>query len=78
MGAGSRRIQRDSKMTSFAHSPQGSQTEWEPLLSGCTLKRAAFESWRTGYSSAFAIILFVTVFGLANIYVKALNRVKSR
>ena len=34
-------------------------------------------SWRTGYSSAFAIILFVTVFGLANIYVKALNRVKS-
>ena len=32
----------------------------------------------TGYSSAFAIILFVTVFGLANIYVKALNRVKQR
>jgi ABC-type Fe3+ transport system permease subunit len=30
------------------------------------LKREAFEKWRTGYSSAFAIILFVTVFGLAN------------
>jgi len=43
-----------------------------------TLKREAFEKWRTGYSSAFAIILFVTVFGLANIYVKALNRVKQR
>ena len=43
-----------------------------------TLKRQAFESWRTGYSSAFAIILFVAVFGLANIYVKVLNKVKSR
>ena len=43
-----------------------------------TLKRAAFEKWRTGYSSALAIILFVTVFGAANIYVKALNRVKQR
>src|SRR6266849_65714 len=52
----------------------GSTTE----IASITLKRAAFESWRTGYSSAFAIILFVTVFGLANIYVKALNRVKSR
>ena len=52
----------------------GSITE----VASITLKRAAFESWRTGYSSAFAIILFVTVFGLANIYVKALNRVKSR
>jgi hypothetical protein len=39
---------------------------------------AAFEKWRTGYSSALAIILFVTVFGAANIYVKALNRVKQR
>jgi multiple sugar transport system permease protein len=52
----------------------GSTTE----LASITLKREAFEKWRTGYSSAFAIILFVTVFGLANIYVKALNRVKSR
>ncbi len=40
------------------------------------LKRAAFESWKTGYASALAIILFVTVFALGNIYVKALNRVK--
>ena len=52
----------------------GSTTE----VASITLKREAFESWRTGYSSAFAIILFVTVFGLANIYVKALNRVKQR
>ncbi len=52
----------------------GSLTE----LASITLKREAFESWKTGYSSAFAIILFVTVFGLANIYVKALNRVKQR
>ena len=43
-----------------------------------TLKREAFEKWRTGYSSALAIILFVAVFGLANIYVKALNAVKNR
>jgi multiple sugar transport system permease protein len=52
----------------------GSTTE----LASITLKREAFEKWRTGYSSAFAIILFVTVFGAANIYVKALNRVKRR
>ena len=52
----------------------GSTTE----LASITLKREAFESWKTGYSSAFAIILFVAVFGLANIYVKALNRVKQR
>jgi multiple sugar transport system permease protein len=52
----------------------GSTTE----VASITLKREAFEKWRTGYSSAFAIILFVTVFGLANIYVKALNAVKSR
>ena len=30
------------------------------------------------YSSAFAVILFVTVFGAANIYVKAMNAVKRR
>ncbi len=52
----------------------GSTTE----VASITLKRQAFESWRTGFSSAFAIILFVAVFGLANIYVKVLNRVKSR
>ncbi len=52
----------------------GSTTE----LASITLKREAFEMWNTGYSSAFAIILFVTVFGAANIYVKALNKVKQR
>src|SRR5260221_10367697 len=52
----------------------GSTTE----LASITLKREAFEKWRTGYASALAIILFVTIFGLANIYVKALNRVKNR
>ncbi len=52
----------------------GSTTE----LASIALKRVAFESWRTGYSSAFAIILFVTVFGLANIYVNALKRVKQQ
>ncbi len=52
----------------------GSVTE----LASINLKREAFEKWRTGYSSAFAVILFVTVFGAANIYVKALNAVKRR
>lgn len=52
----------------------GSTTE----VASITLKREAFEKWRTGFSSAFAIILFVAVFGLANIYVRTLNRVKSR
>ena len=47
-------------------------------LASINLKREAFEKWRTGYSSAFAIVLFVTVFGLASIYVKALNKVKDR
>ncbi len=50
----------------------GSTTE----VASINLKREAFEKWRTGYSSAFAVILFVTVFGLGNIYVKALNKVK--
>ena len=52
----------------------GSTTE----LTSINLKREAFEKWRTGYSSAYAIVLFVTVFGLASIYVKALNKVKKR
>jgi multiple sugar transport system permease protein len=52
----------------------GSTTE----LASITLKRQAFEAFRTGYSSAFAIILFVAVFGLANIYVRTLNKVKQR
>jgi len=50
----------------------GSTTE----LASINLKREAFEKWRTGFSSAFAVILFVTVFGLGNIYVKLLNLVK--
>ena len=52
----------------------GSTTE----LTSINLKREAFEKWRTGYASAYAIILFLTVFGLASIYVKALNKVKER
>jgi multiple sugar transport system permease protein len=52
----------------------GSTTE----LASITLKREAFEKWLTGSSSAFAIVLFVAVFGMANIYVKALNYVKNR
>ena len=52
----------------------GSTTE----LASINLKREAFEKWRTGYSSAFAVILFVTVFGAANVYVKAMNAVKRR
>jgi multiple sugar transport system permease protein len=52
----------------------GSITE----LTSINLKREAFEKWRTGYASAYAVILFVTVFGLASIYVKALNKVKQR
>ena len=52
----------------------GSITE----LTSINLKREAFEKWRTGYASAYAVILFVTIFGLASIYVKALNRVKER
>ncbi len=52
----------------------GSLTE----LASINLKREAFEKWRTGYSSAFAVILFVTVLGAGNIYVKFLNKVKQR
>lgn len=52
----------------------GSETE----LVSITLKRAAFEKWETGYASALAVILFVTIFGAANIYVKVLNKVKQK
>jgi multiple sugar transport system permease protein len=52
----------------------GSTTE----MASINLKREAFEKWRTGYSSAFAVILFVTVFGAGNLYVKFLNKVKQR
>ncbi|GAB4289445.1 MAG: sugar ABC transporter permease [Roseovarius sp.] len=47
-------------------------------LTSIDLKREAFEKWRTGYASAYAVILFVTIFGLASIYVKALNAVKGK
>ena len=36
----------------------GSVTE----LASIQLKREAFEKWKTGYSSAYAVILFVTIF----------------
>lgn len=52
----------------------GSITE----LASINLKREAFEKWKTGYSSAFAVILFVTVMAAGNIYVKFLNKVKQR
>jgi multiple sugar transport system permease protein len=52
----------------------GSTTE----LVSITLKRAAFEKWETGYASALAVILFVTIFGAANVYVKMLNKVKQQ
>ena len=50
----------------------GSTTE----LAAITLKREAFEKWRTGFASAFAIILFVSIYGLASVLVKFLERVK--
>lgn len=52
----------------------GSVTE----LTSINLKREAFERWRTGYASAYAVILFVTVFALASIYVRALKKVRER
>src|SRR5258706_14415144 len=52
----------------------GSTTEGGSI----TLKREAFEKCRPGYSSPLRIILFVAVSASANIWVKALNRVKNR
>jgi multiple sugar transport system permease protein len=52
----------------------GSATE----LANIFLKREAFEKWRTGFAAAFAVILFVTTFGAANIYVKVWTKVKQR
>ena len=52
----------------------GSTTE----LASIQLKREAFEKWKTGYSSAFAVILFVTIFGFGNVYVKVMNKIKER
>jgi len=52
----------------------GSVTE----LASIHLKREAFEKWRTGYSSAFAIILFVAIYGMSMVTVNFLNKVKQR
>ena len=48
----------------------GSTTE----LASIQLKREAFEKWKTGYSSAYAVILF----GFGNVYVKVMNKIKDR
>jgi multiple sugar transport system permease protein len=47
-------------------------------LASIKLKREAFEKWRTGYSSALAIILFVAIYGLSLVTVRFLDRVKQR
>jgi multiple sugar transport system permease protein len=52
----------------------GSVTE----LASIHLKREAFEKWRTGYSSAFAIILFVAIYGMSLVTVRFLDRVRQR
>lgn len=52
----------------------GSVTE----LASIHLKREAFEKWRTGYSSALAIILFVAIYGMSMVTVRYLNKVKQR
>ena len=52
----------------------GSMTE----LTSMNLKREAFEKWKTGYSSDYAVILFVTIFGFGNVYVKVMNKIKDR
>lgn len=43
-----------------------------------SLKREAFEKWRTGYASALAIILFVSIYGLSMVLVRSLEKVKER
>jgi multiple sugar transport system permease protein len=52
----------------------GSVTE----LASIHLKREAFEKWRTGYASALAIILFVSIYGLSLLAVRFLDKVKQR
>jgi len=52
----------------------GSVTE----LASISLKREAFEKWRTGYASAFAIVLFVSIYGLSLVAVRFLEKVKQR
>jgi multiple sugar transport system permease protein len=52
----------------------GSVTE----LASIHLKREAFEKWRTGYASAFAIVLFVAIYGMSLVTVRFLDKVKQR
>ena len=52
----------------------GSTTE----LASIKLKREAFEKWRTGFSPPSPSSCSSRCSALANIYVKALNRVKQR
>ena len=52
----------------------GSVTE----LASIKLKREAFEKWRTGYASALAIIMFVSIYGLSLVAVRFLDKVKQR
>ncbi len=47
-------------------------------LASIKLKREAFEKWRTGYASALAIILFVSIYGLSLVTVRYLDKVKQR
>lgn len=47
-------------------------------LASIYLKREAFEKWRTGYSSALAIIMFVSIYGLSLVAVRFLEKVKQR
>jgi multiple sugar transport system permease protein len=52
----------------------GSITE----LASIKLKREAFEKWRTGYASALAMILFVSIYALSLVTVRYLDKVKQR
>lgn len=47
-----------------------------PAYATLALKVEAFDRWRTGYGSAFAIILSVAIIGLASLYAKALHGVR--
>jgi multiple sugar transport system permease protein len=61
-------------VNNLTHGGPGSVTE----MASIKLEREAFQKWRTGYSSALAIIMFVTVYGLSMIAVRFLERVKQR
>jgi multiple sugar transport system permease protein len=58
----------------LTHGGPGSITE----LASIRLKREAFEKWRTGYSSALAIIMFVSIYGMSMVAVRFLDQVKQR